>query len=293
MKLGFNIVLLILLAAAVGFAGGAEEKPQQAMEPEPKEEVQEEPRGPYEDGIYFAMEDSYTRGWKYVVTLEVENGFIVEADWNGVNSEGGPTKDVISTSGKYPLVELGGGQAPWHIQGERSEAWLIEKQDPSLISYIDDEGHTDTITGVSIHVVEFFDLAKQALDAGPVGRGMYRDGYYSATMPEFDRGFKYFVEITVVNGYIAAVDWDAFSEEDERTKDEISEAGEYPMVENAGAQAPWHEQGANAENYLIETQDPTRINYSDDEGHTDAITGVSINVGAFFQLAERALAWAK
>ena len=250
-------------------------------------------KGPYKDGVYFAMEDEFANGWKYVVTLEVEKGRIVKADWNGVNENGGPTKDEFSTSGKYPIVDRGGAQAPWHIQGERAEAWLIEKQDPALITYNDDRGHTDAISGVSIHVIEFFQLADKALKAGPVGRGPYRDGYYSATMPKFDRGFKYFVEITVVNGFIAAVDWDAFSEEDTRTKDEVSAAGEYPIVESGGAQAPWHVQGQRAEMWLVENQDPSLIRYIDDAGHTDAITGVSINVVEMFDLAEKALKWAK
>lgn len=274
MKKTLCIMLLLAVVAAFGFA-----------EPQPE--------GPYEDGIYFAQEDGFNRGWKYVATLTVENGVIVEADWNGVSNLGGPTKDEVSMAGKYPIVDAGGAQAPWHIQAERAEAWLIEKQDPSLINYIDDAGHTDAITGVSIHVIEFFELAQSALEAGPVGRGMYRDGYYSATDPEFNRGYKYFAEITVVNGFIVAADWNAFAEEDTRTKDEISAAGEYPIVENGGAQAPWHEQGALAEAWLVEKQDPSLINYIDDAGHTDAITGVSIHVIEFFELAEKALKWAK
>lgn len=293
MKQGMIIILLILIAGTMVFAGGTTEEQQEMAEPEPMEEVMEEPKGPYKDGIYFAMEEGYSNGWKYVVTLEVEDGFIVKADWNAVSSEGGPTKDVVSTSGKYPLVEVGGAQAPWHIQAERAENWLLEKQDPMMVNYVDDKGHSDSITGVSIHVVEFFDLAEKALNAGPGGRGMYRDGYYSAMDPEFNRGFKYTIEITVVNGYIASVDWDAIAEEDSRTKDEISMAGEYPMVETAGAIAPWHEQAAAAEMYLIETQDPGKISYIDDEGHTDAISGASIGVDGMFRLAEKALMWAK
>jgi major membrane immunogen (membrane-anchored lipoprotein) len=268
------IFALLLVVATAGFSEG-------------------QPEGPYQDGIYYAQEDGFSHGWKYVVTIYVKNGAIVKADWNGVSNVGGPTKDVVSTAGKYPMVEAGGAQAPWHIQAERAEMWLVENQDPSLISYIDDEGHTDAISGVSVHVVEFFDLAQQALDAGPVGRGTYRDGYYSATMPEFERGYKYFVEITVVNGFIATADWNAIAEEDTRTKDRISAEGDYPMVENGGAQAPWHEQGALAEAWLVENQDPSLISYIDDEGHSDAITGVSIHVVEFFDLAEKALKWAK
>jgi major membrane immunogen (membrane-anchored lipoprotein) len=254
-------------------------------------EAQQE--GRYQDGIYFAMEDGYSHGWKYVVTFEVKYGDIISADWNGVSDQGGPTKDEVSTAGKYPLVDVGGAQAPWHIQAERAEEWLVLNQDPSMMTYNDDQGHTDAISGASIHVIEMFDLAQKALAMGPVGRGMYRDGYYSATGAEFDHGFKYFVEITVVNGYIAAVDWDAHSEEDSRTKDEISEAGEYPLVAAGGAQAEWHVQAQKVEDYLIKTQDPAKVQYSDESGHTDAISGATIGVSDFFELAAKALKWAK
>jgi major membrane immunogen (membrane-anchored lipoprotein) len=267
-------MLLLVVVAAAGFSAGIEE-----------------PR--YQDGIYFAQEDGFNHGWKYVATLIVKNGVIVTADWNGVSNLAGPTKDEVSMAGDYPLVDVGGAQAPWHIQAEKAEAWLLEKQDPSLLSYIDDAGHTDAITGVSIHVIEFFELAEQALKAGPVGRGMYRDGYYSAKDAEFNRGYKYFAEITVVNGFIVAADWNAFAEEDDRTKDQISADGDYPLVESGGAQAPWHVQGERAEAWLVENQDPSLINYIDDAGHTDAITGVSIHVIEFFELAEKALTWAK
>lgn len=41
--------------------------------------------GSYEDGVYFTTEDSFaSSGWKYTVTLVVEDGKIVSADWNGV-----------------------------------------------------------------------------------------------------------------------------------------------------------------------------------------------------------------
>ena len=274
MKKVLSLVLLCALATGIVFAEG-------------------EPEGPYQDGIYYAQEDDFTRGWKYVATIEVQNGYIVSADWNGVSNLGGRTKDEVSTAGEYPIVEAGGAQAPWHIQGERAEAWLVENQDPTKIAYIDEDGHTDDITGVSIHVIEFFDLAEKALAAGPVGRGMYRDGYYYASESEFTRGFKYYASITVVNGFIAAADWNAVSEEDERTKDEISAAGEYPIVESGGAQAPWHVQAERAEAWLVEMQDPSLITYIDEDGHTDAITGVSIHVVEFFDLAEKALRWAK
>jgi hypothetical protein len=61
------------------------------------------------------------------------------------------------------MVEKGGAQAEWHEQAKAAEAYLLEVQDPTAIEYTDDEGHTDAISGVSIHVIEFFDLVEKAL----------------------------------------------------------------------------------------------------------------------------------
>jgi len=251
-------------------------------------------KGPYEDGVYYAEQDSYSHDFKYTASLTVINGYIVAADWNGVNINGGKDKDTLSADGEYPMVESGGAQAPWHEQAEKAEAYLLETQDPTAITYKDDEGHTDDIAGVSIHVVEFFDLAKEALDKGPIPEGPYKDGFYYAQADEFSHGYKYFAHIAVKNGTIVGADWNAIAEEEGAPdKDSASRSGEYGLVAKGGAQAEWHEQAAKAEAYLLETQDPTKINYKNDEGHTDDIAGVSIHVVEFFDLAEKALAEAK
>ncbi|WP_138419340.1 FMN-binding protein [Aquibacillus sediminis] len=251
--------------------------------------------GNYEDGIYFAQEDGFSdSGWKYTATLEVESGEIVSADWNGANIAGGDDKDTVSANGEYGMVENGDAQARWHEQAELAEEYLLEIQDPTAIEYTSDEGHTDAISGVSIHVVEFFDLAEQALANGPVEKGPYADGGYYAEEADFgDSGWKYTASLTVINGNIVAADWNGVHEDGGDDKDTVSANGEYGMVENGDAQARWHEQAELAEEYLLEVQDPTAIEYSSDEGHTDAISGVSIHVVEFFDLAEQALADAK
>jgi major membrane immunogen (membrane-anchored lipoprotein) len=252
-------------------------------------------KGMYQDGIYFAEEDSYSSsGWKYTVTLEVKDGKIVSADWNGVNLNGGKDKDTLSKDGEYPIVKAGGAQADWHVQAERAEAYLVEIQDPTKVNYIDDAGHTDDIAGVSIHVVEFFELAKKALDNGPIAEGPYKDGFYYAQESEFVNGWKYMTHIVVRNGTIVAVDWNGIPEEKGAPdKDNLSRSGEYGLVAKGKAQAEWHEQAQRAEAYLLKTQDPTKITYNDDKGHTDDIAGVSIHVNEFFKLAEEALKNAK
>lgn len=243
----------------------------------------------YADGIYFAQEDEFTKGWKYVVTIEVKDGKIISADWNGANKAGGPDKVTLSKAGKYGLVATGGAQAEWHEQAAKTAAFLVETQDPTAITYKDDEGHTDDIAGVSIHVVEFFDLAEKALANGPVGKGLYKDGAYYAEQDGYTKNFKYTVSLTVINGNIVAADWNGVNINGGKDKDTLSADGEYNMVANGGAQAEWHEQAAKAEDHLIKTQDPTAITYTDDEGHTDDIAGVSIHVIEFFDLAKKAL----
>lgn len=250
--------------------------------------------GKYEDGLYYAENEAYSKDWKYFVKIEVKDGKIASVDWNGVNLNGGKDKDTLSAEGGYPMVEKGDAQAPWHEQADLVEEYLIETQDPEKVAFTDEDGHTDDIAGVTIKVKDFFDLAKKALENGPVAKGDYKDGIYYAQEKEFTKGFKNFAHIAVVNGTIVAVDFNAIVEEgDVLDKDNLSRSGAYGLVEKGGAQAEWHEQVAKAEAHLIKTQDPEKISYTDDEGHTDDIAGVSIHVKEFFDLAKQALAEAK
>lgn len=129
----------------------------------------------------------------------------------------------------------------------------------------------------------------------PEPAGAYKDGTYHAEIKEFDpkTGWKDSVDITVAGGKITAVVWNGTHKDGGDDKKTASKGGKYPMVEKGGAIAPWHEQAALAEAYLIETQDPMAVNYKDEDGHTDAISGATIKVKEFFTLAQEALATAK
>ncbi len=255
-----------------------------------KEKTPEMPT--YTDGIYFAQEESFSgNGWKYMVTLTVEDGKIVKADWNGANVNGGEAKKTVSKTGKYNMVAFGGAQSEWHEQALLAENHLISTQNPTAISYTDDEGHTDEIAGASIHVIEFFSLAENAIAAGPVGRGPYNDGHYHAEEAVFaGNGWRTAVDLTVVNGTIVSVNWNGGNRDGGTNKKTRSISGNYNMVAYGNAQAEWHEQAFLAEAHLLESQDPGDISYTDDKGHTDAIAGVSVHVIEFFALAEEALA---
>ncbi len=287
------IVTLAVLAAAVT-VGCKKEEESAGAKTEDASSAADKSEG-YEDGIYFAQEDVFSErtGWKYMVTLEVENGKIVSAEWNGAHVDGGTDKITRSESGEYGMVENGGAQAPWFEQAAKAEAYLLDVQDPAAIEYSDDEGRTDAISGVSIHVIEFFSLAEKALNKGPVGYGMYKDGRYHAEADTFsESGWKSTVDLTVVSGYIVAANWNALPEEGGDDKKTQSKNGEYGMVENSDAQAPWYEQANKAEAHLLKVQDPAAVKL-DNEGNTDAISGVSIHVNDLFTLAAEALQGAK
>lgn len=294
------MVMLLTLSMAVGCSQPTEEPtetPAETSTEAPAEVPSEAPmtEAMYEDGTYFAMEDEFAdSGWKSAVILEVKEGKIADINWTAVSNKGGLDKKGASKAGYYPMVENGGAQAPWHEQAKMVEAYLLETQDPTDINYTDDDGHTDAISGVSIHVNDFYDLAEKALLAGPTERGMYKDGAYFAEVDEFENGWKANVSLTVLNGDIVVANWNAISEEDaELDKKTASMEGNYPMVANGGASAPWYEQAAKVEAHLLMTQDPTDINYTDDDGHTDAIAGATIKVKEFYHLAEEALKDAK
>ena len=124
----------------------------------------------------------------------------------------------------------------------------------------------------------------------PAATGKQADCIYLALEDQFnpETGWKSTVTLTVENGMISKVDWNAANVNAGKDKKTASMDGDYDM-KVAGAQADWHVQAESVENFLVEKQDVATINLSDAEGHTDAIAGVSIHVGDFTGLVEKAL----
>ena len=246
------------------------------------------------DGKYFAQDEAFgSSGWKAQVVLEVKGGKIASANWNAVsNIAGAGDKKTYDKAGKYNMVKFGKAQAEWHQQAEKVEQYLVRTQDIGFSRYTDAEGSTDAISGASIHVKEFFELAKKAVAAGPVAKGIYaKDGWYYAEQADFDKqsGWKDTVLATVVNGTVVDVVWNGISN-DKAKKSKIVESstGKYNMVKFGKAQAEWHEQASRAQAALLRAQDPAKIAVKAD-GKTDAVSGVSISVNGFVQLATAAL----
>ncbi len=249
----------------------------------------------WSDGKYYAEGEYEEKSdWKEVVSLEVQEGNITYVNWNGLHRDGGLDKKTLSVQGKYGMVEKGGAIAPWHEQAEKMEQYLLEKQDIAALT-INNEGKTDAVSGVTIGVDSFAQLVNSAVEAGPVEAGPYKDGSYHAEAAEFDpkSGWKETVDITVLAGNIAAVQWNGVHKDGGDDKVTLSKSGGYPMVEQGGAQSEWYVQAHAAEQYLLEKQDPAAIPYDAESGSTDAISGVSIHVSGFVELAQKALEQAK
>lgn len=288
-------VLLVGMLAGCGNNNNAEpaatEQPATEQNTSVETPAAEAPAGQYQDGDYFAMDAFDPEGdWQYYVTLKVESGKITDAEWSAINHKGGADKKAHDKAGLYGMKEKGNAQADWYEQAELTEKYLIDTQSVDIA--LNEEGKTDAITGVSVHVNEFFDLAKKALEAGPVARGAYKDGSYHAEEAAFaDSGWKATVDITVANGNIISAYFSGVNENGD-DKQTFSKEGNYGMKAKGGAQAEWHEQIALAQNYLLEKQDPTAIALND-EGKADAISGVSIHINEYVALSEEALKAAK
>ncbi|MFP4373981.1 MAG: hypothetical protein ACLFPO_06610 [Spirochaetaceae bacterium] len=134
---------------------------------------------------------------------------------------------------------------------------------------------------LSISLVILVLTAGMAFAAGP-----WQDGTYTAEADGYNNGWKPFVQITVIGGYIADAHFDNYPEEGDKTKYVASVQGEYGMVENSDAQWPWWEQADRAAAHLVETQNPAQAARQES---ADGVSGVSVTVNYFYELAHEAL----
>lgn len=114
----------------------------------------------FTDGTYEAKTaEPDSNGFTEVVTLTVKDGAITEVNWDAV-TEDGSKKSIMSENGEYTMTEDG---LTWKEQSEALAAALIENQSLSFLN-TDAEGKTDAVTGVSISVNSFVNLATQCLE---------------------------------------------------------------------------------------------------------------------------------
>jgi major membrane immunogen (membrane-anchored lipoprotein) len=220
------------------------------------------------DGFYFAQARQYSGGWRDQVVLRVQGGKITAANWNSVGMGAGlRDRDAVAA------------ERTWSTWTARVEQALVADQNTNATA----------VTGVTNPVAPFFELVRAALAAGPVPKGIYnKDGWYYGEASAVD-GFqtRNTVLITVVNGTIKDVLWNGILQIQgvDPSKIITSAAGKYPMTAPQGA---WHLQATRAAAELVRLQNPASFTVKSD-GTTDAITGVSIQVRDYLNIANRAL----
>ena len=101
------------------------------------------------------------------------------------------------------------------------------------------------------------------------------DGTYQAAASEASNGYTDQVTITVADGKITEVNWEAVAE-DGSLKSVMSENGEYVMTEDG---PKWHEQAEAVVAYVLENQSLDGL--INEEGYTDTVSSVSINLYGF------------
>lgn len=113
---------------------------------------------------------------------------------------------------------------------------------------------------------------------------VWADGTYETEEADFDeQGYKDKVSITILDGRITEVIWDAYNEAGE-LKSVLSADGIYEMP----GDLTWQEQAMAITNFLIQNQSAEAITLNA-EGKTDAVTGVSISVKDFVTLVKEGL----
>ena len=117
--------------------------------------------GMWRDGVYTAEADSFDHGWKNMVRIVVENGYIVEAHFDALAEEGDKPKYLASVQGEYGMVANSGAEDYWYEQVDRAAAYLLDAQDPGRI--VRSGAGVDALSGVSVTIMPHFELAQEAL----------------------------------------------------------------------------------------------------------------------------------
>lgn len=231
-----------------------------------------------------------------VVLTEItfENGTPVDVNID-VRNEDGSTKSKESEAGNYVMKD--GEANAWHQQIDLLEDFIVEnKFDISKVTLSTDAGNTDAVTGVSIKVPAYIGAVEELVTLVKEGKEP-EAGFTGAKIvetPYDETGKKKDMVVTKVvfnNGTPLNVSVDVRTE-DGKMKKEEAEAGNYVMKE--GEANNWGAQMAMLETFLVENNfDTTKVTLTNEEGNTDAVSGVSIKVGTYVKAIEDVLASVK
>lgn len=224
--------------------------------------------------------------------------------YRGLSRIGRPVSDTpIYTPGVYSGESRGYG-GPVTVQVEVTDKEIMEirvageKETPELGGKVLNDypilmlrrqsaevdtvsGATQTSTAAKKAVNEALALARgeEPESSAQQGNGLegaaLTDGEYVYESEYDEKGYRNVVTMTVENGTITACSWDAVNEAGEG-KSRLSLDGAYVMTEDG---LPWAEQAEALAAYVVENQGTSGL--ADEEGYTDAVTGVSINIFGF------------
>ncbi|BBF45288.1 putative pheromone precursor lipoprotein [Lachnospiraceae bacterium KM106-2] len=108
-----------------------------------------------------------------------------------------------------------------------------------------------------------------------------KDGTYTKTADKADdKGFTYEMKMVVKDGKITSLDYDATSEAG-KSKKQMSLDGEYTMTTDG---LTWAAQSEALAKYVMEHNSVKDLTVND-EGKTDVVSGVSINIQGFLSFA--------
>ena len=229
------------------------------------EEPENTEQATYQDGTYTAQTKANDNGDYGYVTVTVENGKVTSVVWDEIT--GGASKAELSATGKYVMKPI------WKTQSESLGAYVVENQTTEGI--MNENGYTDVVSGVSIYVGGFVDLTNQAIE-----QANGNDGTYTAQTEATEGGDYNYSTVTIEDGKITDVVWDEIT--GGASKRELSSNGQYVM------KPIWKTQSESLGTYVVENQ--TTAGIANEKGYTDVVSGVSINIAGFVDLANQALA---
>ena len=236
------------------------------------------------------------KGDVVVVDVEFKDGEPVNFSVD-VRQENGTSKKEEAAAGNYVMVQ--GSDNTWDKQIAEVEKFIIENNfDLTKVNITDEEGHTDAVSGVSVKIKEYVNALQEVIDAVKEGKEL-ETGFTGAKIVEslYEEGKTDMVKAKAVfqHGTPVKVSVDVITNETDlgdgktsTSKKAIAAAGKYVMVE--GSDNTWDKQIEAVEAFIAENNfDLTKVNLTDDDGHTDAVSGVSIKVKTYVKALEEVL----
>jgi len=237
------------------------------------------------------------KGDVVVVDVEFKDGEPSKVSIDVIQEDGSSKKEAAA-NGEY--VMKADAEYHWGEQIELIEEALNENGvDVSKINLTDDDGHTDAVSGVSMKVKAYLEAVEEVVNAVKNGEEL-PSGFTGAKVDERkydpEKEDMLITKVVYSHGEPVNVSIDVQLAEavdlgDGKTstsKKEVAAAGKYVMVE--GSDNTWDKQITALEAFIVENNfDLNKVTLTNDEGNTDAVTGVSIKVGTYLEAVQAVL----